>query len=114
MKRVLITGIVLFMYSFGTVITIDLVMVLNGNVIPRSYPVYGMEWNDSPILGYNVNPAANTLIGGIAFMAFFGGTMYLLLVLLPLIKEAKYKKWAKKYKIQQNEVVFGFDRRLNN
>jgi hypothetical protein len=92
MKKVIVSGIVLFMYSFGIVIAIDLIMVLNGHVIPRDYPDYGMHWNDSTIFHYNVSRAANTLIGGISFMALFGGTMYLWLVLIPEIKAAKQRK----------------------
>lgn len=92
MKKVLVSGIVIFMYSFGIVIAIDLIMVLNGHFIQRSYPEYGMAWHDSPILHYNISRMANVAIGAISFMALFGGTMYLWLVLLPLFRETEQSR----------------------
>jgi hypothetical protein len=109
MKKVIVSGIVIFMYSFGIVTAIDLIMVLNGNVVPVSYPEYGMAWNNSPILGYNVSRMANVAMGAISFMALFGGTMYLLLVLIPDIKQTKLERIARGKQLILNRL----DKTLN-
>lgn len=88
MKKLLLLALAVYCLLVGSACLIDLGLVLSGHIRPVSGAGIIPDWFDSPIIGYNVNPIANTAIGFIACLGIFEGCF-----LLRMYKDRKPKQF---------------------